>query len=217
MKSDVGISLTFSLISGHIMGCGASHQPPPSPDGERPGGPPPSSFDNARASSNNVAASPVVAIANRTDPGAASSSVQDTASRLAAAGLSADPVLPLPRRPVDARDDPPYLPLPNDPGPASTTAGDGADDTNRITGMGDAAAEAEQFTPDGPVVLVLGAPGSGKDTQCDRLVQKLGGCHLSTVDLVREAVESKTTQGTKISNMIRAGQIPTAQVYLDLL
>ena len=83
--------------------------------------------------------------------------------------------------------------------------------------MGDTAAEAEQFTPDGPVVLVLGAPGSGKDTQCDRLVQKLGGCHLSTVDLVREAVESKTTQGTKISNMIRAGQIPTAQVYLDLL
>ena len=36
------------------------------------------------------------------------------------------------------------------------------------------------------VVFVLGGPGSGKGTNCEKIVQKFGYCHLSAGDLLRE-------------------------------
>ena len=81
----------------------------------------------------------------------------------------------------------------------------------------DAAAQPEPYTPTAPVILVLGGPGSGKDTVCDRLVAKYGCAHFSANELLRNAVTASTQQGTMISNMIQAGQILPAQVTLDLL
>lgn len=72
-------------------------------------------------------------------------------------------------------------------------------------------------TPDGPLVLVLGPPGSGKDAVCERLAARFGCVHLSAVELMRTAISSSSQQGTMISNMIRAGQIVPAQVTLDLI
>lgn len=39
-----------------------------------------------------------------------------------------------------------------------------------------------------PIVWVLGGPGSGKGTQCDRIVAKYGFTHLSSGDLLRAEV-----------------------------
>lgn len=71
------------------------------------------------------------------------------------------------------------------------------------------------MTPSGPVLLVIGGPGSGKDTVCDGLVGKYAasGCaHLSAVELLRKAVTAGSPSGLMISNMIRSGQIVPAQV-----
>merc|ERR1711931_572814 len=42
------------------------------------------------------------------------------------------------------------------------------------------------------IVFIVGGPGSGKGTQCDRIVQKYGYCHLSSGDLLRAEVASGT-------------------------
>ena len=71
------------------------------------------------------------------------------------------------------------------------------------------AAAASKITPDGPVIFILGAPGSGKDVQCERLVTKYGCTLLVPGDLLRAAVTSGSSQGEMISNMIRSGQVCT--------
>lgn len=48
-------------------------------------------------------------------------------------------------------------------------------------------------------VFVLGGPGSGKGTQCSRLVEKLGCTHLSAGDLLREEVQRGSEQASPLS------------------
>ena len=42
------------------------------------------------------------------------------------------------------------------------------------------------------VVFVLGAPGSGKGTQCARIVETYGWQHLSAGDLLRQEVAAES-------------------------
>jgi len=72
-------------------------------------------------------------------------------------------------------------------------------------------------SPVGPIIFVLGPPGSGKTTVCARLAQRFGCRVLSAPDLMRAAVQAGGTQGTMIQNMIKSGQIVPAQVTLNLL
>lgn len=51
-----------------------------------------------------------------------------------------------------------------------------------------------------PVVFVLGGPGSGKGTNCARIVQDYGYVHLSAGDLLRAERES----GSELADMINA-------------
>jgi dephospho-CoA kinase len=39
------------------------------------------------------------------------------------------------------------------------------------------------------IIFVLGGPACGKGTQCERLVEEFGYCHISTGDLMRTYVE----------------------------
>jgi replication-associated recombination protein RarA len=43
-------------------------------------------------------------------------------------------------------------------------------------------------------VILVGPPGAGKGTQAHRIVAEYGLCHLSTGDMLREAI----TQGTEL-------------------
>ena len=45
-----------------------------------------------------------------------------------------------------------------------------------------------ELPPGTEVLFVLGGPGSGKGTQCDRIVAKYGLKHLSAGDLLRDEV-----------------------------
>jgi adenylate kinase len=68
------------------------------------------------------------------------------------------------------------------------------------------------------VFFILGGPGSGKGTNCARLVQDFGYTHLSAGDLLREAARSGTSDvAKKIGEIIRAGNIVPSEITVELL
>lgn len=68
------------------------------------------------------------------------------------------------------------------------------------------------------VVFVLGAPGSGKGTQCAKIVDKYGYVHLSAGDLLRA---ERNRPGSELAEMIeeslKAGRIIPVEVTCSLL
>jgi adenylate kinase len=56
-------------------------------------------------------------------------------------------------------------------------------------------------------LILIGAPGSGKGTQAKRLVTRYGIVHISTGDMLREAVSSGSDLGEVISTYLRAGRL----------
>lgn len=68
------------------------------------------------------------------------------------------------------------------------------------------------------VVFVLGAPGSGKGTQCLRAVQQLGFVHLSAGDLLREERQRPGSEyALMIEQKIRDGEIVPVEVTCALI
>jgi len=68
------------------------------------------------------------------------------------------------------------------------------------------------------VIYVLGGPGAGKGTQCERIVQDFGFVHLSAGDLLREEQKREGSQfGALISEHIRNGTIVPMEVTVKLL
>lgn len=66
-------------------------------------------------------------------------------------------------------------------------------------------------------MFVLGGPGSGKGTQCERLAANLPVAHFSAGDLLREHQKSGTEEGNMIATMIKEGKIVPAEVTVRLL
>lgn len=68
------------------------------------------------------------------------------------------------------------------------------------------------------VIFVLGGPGSGKGTQCAKLVKDHGFIHLSAGDLLRAEQQRKGSKhGELIDKCIREGTIVPQEVTLALL
>ncbi|KZT58938.1 UMP-CMP kinase [Calocera cornea HHB12733] len=68
------------------------------------------------------------------------------------------------------------------------------------------------------VIFVLGGPGAGKGTQCDKLVKDYGFVHLSAGDLLRAEQNRPGSQyGSMIREYIREGQIVPMEVTIKLL
>merc|ERR1711983_430090 len=68
-----------------------------------------------------------------------------------------------------------------------------------------------------PVIWVLGGPGCGKGTQCDKIVAQYGYTHLSSGDLLREEVASGSDRGKTLNAMMEKGDLVPLFVVLDLL
>jgi len=68
-----------------------------------------------------------------------------------------------------------------------------------------------------PVIWVLGGPGSGKGTQCDRIVAKYGFTHLSSGDLLREELKSGSDRAKILDEIMKKGELVPLFVVLDLL
>merc|ERR1711884_857065 len=56
-----------------------------------------------------------------------------------------------------------------------------------------------------PNIWVLGGPGCGKGTQCERIVAKYGFTHLSSGDLLRDEVKSGSDRGKQLTEIMEKG------------
>ncbi|KAF7232613.1 hypothetical protein EG68_10600 [Paragonimus skrjabini miyazakii] len=66
-------------------------------------------------------------------------------------------------------------------------------------------------------IFILGGPGSGKGTQCDKLVEKFGYNHLSSGDLLRAECSSGSPRGKELSAMMERGELVPLEVVLTLV
>lgn len=62
-----------------------------------------------------------------------------------------------------------------------------------------------------------GGPGSGKGTQCDKLVKDFGLQHLSLGDLLRDEVKQGSKIGRESSKLMAEGKLVPTSVSLELL
>lgn len=68
------------------------------------------------------------------------------------------------------------------------------------------------------IVFVLGAPGSGKGTQCEKIVEKFGYVHLSAGDLLRDERQRPGSEfGALIEDYITNGNIVPVEITCSLL
>lgn len=115
---------------------------------------------------------------------------------------------------------------PADPlGWLSTFLGDAAREARGGDTSADAGAEAakgaeangEAKKDKQKIVFVLGGPGSGKGTQCARLVEDFHFDHFSAGDLLRAEVKSGSSTGVEIDRMIANGEIVPGDITISLL
>ena len=66
-------------------------------------------------------------------------------------------------------------------------------------------------------IVLLGAPGSGKGTQAQRLQAKYGIPQISSGDLLRDAVARQTELGLKAKAAMDAGQLVSDDIVLGLI
>jgi len=71
--------------------------------------------------------------------------------------------------------------------------------------------------PQGFVVVIAGAPASGKGTQCEFIKQEHGLFHLSTGDLLREHVRNGTEVGKRAKGFMDKGELVPDEVIIDLV
>ncbi len=70
---------------------------------------------------------------------------------------------------------------------------------------------------DAQIVFVLGGPGSGKGTQCDKIKAEYECVHLSAGDLLRAEVASGSDVGRKCEALMKEGKLVPVTVTLNLL
>lgn len=66
-------------------------------------------------------------------------------------------------------------------------------------------------------IVLLGAPGSGKGTQATLLKERLGFAHISTGDLLRQAVAAGTPLGLQAKAVMEAGHLVSDDLVLGML
>ena len=66
-------------------------------------------------------------------------------------------------------------------------------------------------------IILFGPPGVGKGTQAKLLVEEFHSAHISTGDLLREAVKNKTILGLKAKSFMDAGNLVPDDVVVGLI
>lgn len=66
-------------------------------------------------------------------------------------------------------------------------------------------------------IVLLGAPGSGKGTQGEKIVERYGVTHISTGDVLRGEVAAGTDLGRKAKEIMDAGQLVPDEIVLGMV
>ena len=66
-------------------------------------------------------------------------------------------------------------------------------------------------------IVIFGAPGSGKGTQSERIVEKYGINHISTGDVLRAEIKNGTELGNTAKCYIDQGQLIPDELMIDIL
>jgi adenylate kinase len=66
-------------------------------------------------------------------------------------------------------------------------------------------------------LIFIGPPGSGKGTQAKRLAARFGIPHISTGDMLREAVAAGTPVGRQAASIMAAGQLVPDEVMIAII
>src|SRR3989304_46288 len=66
-------------------------------------------------------------------------------------------------------------------------------------------------------IILLGLPGSGKGTQAKLLEERMGLKHLSTGDLLRQAVKEGSQLGKKAQDYMQRGELVPDDLMVDLI
>ena len=66
-------------------------------------------------------------------------------------------------------------------------------------------------------IVIFGAPGSGKGTQSERIVEKYGINHISTGDVLRAEIKNGTELGITAKGYIDQGQLIPDELMIDIL
>ncbi len=67
------------------------------------------------------------------------------------------------------------------------------------------------------ILIFLGPPGAGKGTQAKRLSQELGLLHISTGDMLREAVKKCTPLGRKAKEYMDRGELVPDELMVAMI
>lgn len=67
------------------------------------------------------------------------------------------------------------------------------------------------------ILVFLGPPGSGKGTQAKILSKEMGLSHISTGDLLREAVKNNTPLGQKAREYMERGELVPDDIIISLI
>ena len=66
-------------------------------------------------------------------------------------------------------------------------------------------------------IVIFSAPGSGKGTQSERIVEKYGINHISTGDVLRAEIKNGTELGKTAKGYIDQGQLIPDELMIDIL
>ncbi|MEG0794192.1 MAG: adenylate kinase [Bacilli bacterium] len=66
-------------------------------------------------------------------------------------------------------------------------------------------------------IIFIAPPAAGKGTQSDMLKQEYGYNHISTGDILREAITSGSELGKNVKNIIDNGQLVTDEIMINLI
>ncbi|WP_233200183.1 adenylate kinase [Blastopirellula marina] len=66
-------------------------------------------------------------------------------------------------------------------------------------------------------IIFLGPPGVGKGTQSQKLVDTLDIPHISTGEMLREAIRAKTELGLKVASQMEGGRLAADEIVVQLV
>ena len=66
-------------------------------------------------------------------------------------------------------------------------------------------------------LVIMGTPGAGKGTQAEKLATRLGGCHISTGNMLRDASRRGTRLGCEAQRYMEQGRLVPDDVVIGIV